>query len=405
MPADRHSTVLVVGGGIGGLATALAAARCGLDVRVLERAPKFDEIGAGLQMGPNATRMLARLGVLDEALATAVRPARATMLDALTGDVLTTLELGASCEARYGYPYVVMHRRDLLDVLKDACDRDPLIDLVSGVAVDVVTAHGEVGQATCADRHYTGGAMVGADGLWSTVRRLLDGSEPEYSGFVAYRGAIAADETTSVHGDDVLIWIGPGLHLVQYPVRRGELYNQVAVFRSDAYRAGEEDRDIGAEMEQRFAPTCPPVQHGVAQIPRERRWPIFDRPPLARWTEGRVTLLGDAAHPMLQYLGQGACQALEDAVVLAAQLAAHRDDVPLGLKLYEQLRLPRTSRCQLSARPWGALWHSTDPLVIGLRNRLFQRRAGDDYQDVDWLYDEAEELRSGVGAELRGTGA
>src|SRR5882762_7739001 len=185
MRADRHSSVLIVGGGIGGLATAIAAARNGLDVRVLERAPGFDEVGAGLQMGPNATRMLARLGVLDQALATAVRPAQALMLDALTGDVLTTLELGAACEARYGYPYVVMHRRDLLDVLKDACDQNPLITLVSGATVDAVAAHDDVADVSCPDTRSTGDALIGADGLRSTVRRLLDESEPECSGYVA----------------------------------------------------------------------------------------------------------------------------------------------------------------------------------------------------------------------------
>lgn len=398
MRADRHSSVLVVGGGIGGLATAIAAASTGLDVRVLERAPEFDEVGAGLQMGPNAIRMLDRLGVLDQALASAVRPAQALMLDALTGEVLTSLELGEACEARYGYPYIVMHRRDLLDVLKDACDQNPLITLVSGATVEAVAAHDDFAEATCLDARYTGDALIGADGLRSTTRRLLDESEPECSGYVAYRGAISADETTSVHGDDVLIWIGPGLHLVQYPVRRGELYNQVAVFRSDAYLAGDDDWGNDAEMERRFATTCTPVQRSVAQIPRGHRWPIYDRPPLARWTEGPVTLLGDAAHPMLQYLGQGACQALEDAVVLSRQLAVHRDDIPLALKLYEQLRLPRTSRCQLSARPWGAVWHTTDPVAIGLRNRLFQRRAANDYQDLDWLYEEPEELRNSTGA-------
>jgi len=385
---ERHSTLLVVGGGIGGLATAVAASAAGIDVRVLEQAAQFDEVGAGLQMGPNAVRMLDRLGLLDAALASAVRPARARLLDAMTGQTLTTLELGAACEARYGYPYVVMHRQDLLAVLQDACERSPLVTLETGRLVESVTP--EIGRAVAlsAGWRYTGSALIGADGLHSTVRKLFDTSEPDCGGYVAYRGTIAADDTTSVHGDDVLIWIGPGLHLVQYPIRSGGLYNQVAVFASDSYLTGDPDWGNEAELDERFERTCAPVRQAVRRIPRHRRWPVYDRAPLGQWTLGTVALLGDAAHPMQQYLGQGACQALEDAVALAAQIAASRNDVPLALKRYEQQRLPRASRCQLAARPWGTVWHSEDPVVIGLRDRLLERRAADDYQDLDWLYAE-----------------
>ena len=385
---DPHSALLVVGGGIGGLATAVAAAAVGIDVRVLEQASQFNEVGAGLQMGPNAVRMLDRLGVLDAALASAVRPAHGRLLDAITGQTLTTLQLGEACEARYGYPYVVLHRRDLLAALKDACEHSPLVTLETGRLVESVIPGQGRAAAWSGGQHYTGDALIGADGLHSTVRRLFDASEPDCSGYVAYRGAVAADDTISVNGDDVLIWIAPGLHLVQYPVRGGQLYNQVAVFASDSYLTGDPDWGNEGELDERFRCACAPVRQAIRQIPRQRRWPIYDRAPLQQWTAGNVTLLGDAAHPMQQYLGQGACQALEDAVVLAGQLAANRSDVPLALKSYEQLRLPRASRCQLAARPWGAVWHSGDPVVIGLRNRLFERRAADDYRDLDWLYAE-----------------
>lgn len=386
---DAHSKVLVVGGGIGGLATALSLARSGTQVRVLEQADEFAEVGAGLQMGANALRVLDHLGVLDEAMETAVLPEFGILLDAITGEELTRLQLGKPYRERFGYPYCVMHRPDLLDALVGACRTHPLVELCPGHGVDEVISTGPTPRVRCENgSEYSGDIVIGADGLNSTLRRRFDDTEPICTGYSAYRGTVPAVSVNNGAGDDVLIWIGPNLHLVQYPIRGGELYNQVAVFGSPTYTDGNPDWGNEAELDERFSTTCEAVRAAVARIGRDRRWIMFEREPLPVWTEDHLTLLGDAAHPMLQYLGQGACQALEDAVVITGALAAHPTDLAAGLRDYESIRKPRTARCQSSAGPWGEVWHSEDPLVIGLRNMLFKKRAWDDYQDVDWMYDD-----------------
>lgn len=384
----RHATPLaVVGGGIGGLATALALGRAGHAVQVVEQAPVFGEIGHGLQMGPNAVRVLDRLDVLRDVVDLAVRPRYAILLDAITGEELTRLDLGARFLGRFGHPYLVMHRGDLHTALLNACRRQPAITLRTAWTVSAVTDHGDATVTVhSAEEDITASGVIGADGLHSVVRRLLDTSEPDCGGYVAYRGTLPAAQVDSAAGDDVLIWIGPYLHLVQYPIRGGELYNQVAVFGAPAYTQGLEPWGTPDELDDRFSITCDAVRAAIATIDRGRHWPMLDRTPLPTWQQGRVTLLGDAAHPMLQYLGQGACQALEDAVVLAEQVDQRPGDLPAAFAEYERRRRPRASRCQEVARPWGRLWHSDDPMTRGLRNRIMRDRAWDDYRDVDWLY-------------------
>jgi 3-hydroxybenzoate 6-monooxygenase len=390
---------LVVGGGIGGLSAALALARAGQQVHLLERAAAFREIGAGLQIGANATRAMHRLGILDAVEEVAVHPDRGVMMDAVDGTVLTALTLGRPYRDRYGYPYLVMHRTDLLDILLAACQNSDLISLENGkhviAAASRSSGRSSGGTVTCADgSSYEADVIVGADGIRSTVRQLIDRSEPIASGYVAYRGTMPVTEVADINPGDVVIWIGPDMHLVQYPVRRGELYNQVAVFHSYRWEAGEQDWGTPEELDERFAPACDPVRQAVALVGRDQRSPILERDPLPTWRHGRAVLIGDAAHPMLQYLGQGACQAMEDALVLAERAAAAgpaaADPAALDKALlgFEEARLPRTTRCQLTARPWGRLWHTTDPLLSALRNRLMRARAYDDYSDVDWLYAE-----------------
>jgi salicylate hydroxylase len=175
---------------------------------------------------------------------------------------------------------------------------------------------------------------------------------------------------------------------MQYPVRARALYNQVAVFHSETFASGREEWGTPEELDAVYAGTVEPVQLSAASVSRARHWPLFDREPLDSYVRGRVALLGDAAHPMLQVLGQGACQALEDAVCLADNLAEHPQDVDKALAAYADARLPRTTRCQRVSRPWADIWHLTDPLAIALRNRVFRSRPDDDYSDVDWLYAE-----------------
>lgn len=383
-----HFDTLVVGGGIGGMATALALARFGHEVRLVEQAPQFSEIGAGLQIGPNATRALDKLGLLADLDAVAVHPERAVVRDAVTAEVLTTLDFGPAFIARYGYPYVVAHRSDLLELLLQACRAEPLLTLENNRTVTGVVEHGTHAEVTFADGEvYTAAVVVGADGIKSRVRRLLDTTEPTSSGHVAHRGAIGIDQVrTDVSAQDVVLWIGPGIHLMQYPVRRGELYNQVAVYESPRHAAGEATWGGADELAEMFAPACAEVRQAVSQIDTTRPWPVFDREPLPGWSTDHTVLIGDAAHAMLQYLGQGACQALEDALTLAHAVSEHPGEPARAFKAYEDARLDLATRCQTTARPWGRTWHTTDVAMLALRNRVFRMRAPADYSDLDWLY-------------------
>ena len=387
---ETTADVVIVGGGIGGLTTALALARHGRSVRVLERASEFAEIGAGLQLAPNATRILARLGVLDEVVARGVLPQRLVLRDALDGTELTHLSLGEDFRRRYGGPYVVLHRSDLLDVLVGAC-------AASGVALETgrltlqVTDTPAGAEVSCEDGSlHHADAVVGADGLRSLLRGQLSQDDPVSSGYVAYRGAVPFDQAT-MHIDpaDVTAFIGPGLHLVQYALRAGEMVNTVAVFRSPVYRADPSASDWGGpeELDSVFTDVCGPVRDALPLLWRDRRWQMYDREPIPQWVHGRLALLGDAAHPMLQYLAQGACQAIEDADALATSLGpVGGNQMPAALALYADARRQHTARVQRSARIWGEMWH-VDGVARLLRNELFRRLDPRDHGCyIDWLY-------------------
>jgi salicylate hydroxylase len=384
---SKAPPLLIAGGGIGGLATALAVARTGRPVHVLEKAAHFGEIGAGLQLAPNASHALARLGVLEALAPQAVYPRRIAWRDARSGARVTTLDLGERFRRHYGYPYIVMHRGDLLDGLLAACRADARIVLEPSRDVIDVESHDDGVRAICAGGEtYEGDALVAADGLWSRLRKLVvDDGDPIPARYVAYRGTLPVAELWEGAGlDDVVVWTAPGLHFVQYPIRGGRIFNQVAVFRSDRYRPDSDDWGTADELDAAFAVGCDAVQTGIARIRRDRRWTMYDREPIARWSRGRLALLGDAAHPMLQYLAQGACQALEDAVVIADALAAH-DDPAVAFDVYRQQRYLRTARVQYSARLFGEIWH-TGEVGATLRDTMLAPRRDDDFTHVEWLY-------------------
>ena len=388
MSRPERSEFLVIGGGIGGLTAALALARAGRPVRVLERAAQFGKIGAGLQVAPNASRVLDRLGVLPDVAHDAFFPRRLVLGDAMTGEPITVLETGDAFVERFGYRYFVTHRADLHRAIQTACEDSGLVELLPSKHVVRVEPREDGALAVCADgTEYETAALVAADGLHSATRdMLIDDGAPVDSGYVAYRGTVPV-EALAEHGglrepDGMVIWAGPGLHLVQYPVRRGELVNQVATFDTRRYPSEE---DIGCQIERVFERTCAAVAHGVGLMDHSRRWPMVDRAPAAGWTSGSITLIGDAAHPMLQYLAQGACQAIEDSVVLADSVTAHPGDVHAAFASYEALRFPRTSRVQTTARTWGDILH-VDGVSAMMRSALLSPRAGDDFDIVDWLY-------------------
>ncbi|MER6103861.1 FAD-dependent monooxygenase [Streptomyces sp. NPDC001832] len=385
--------IAVVGGGIGGLAAALAVARSGHHVTLVERAVQFGEIGAGLQLAPNASLALEELGVLTAVQRTAVAPPRLVMMDALTGDQITSLDLrGAAYTERFKHPYLVTHRTDLHTALLTACQEHPAVTLRTGHTVthikqDASGAHLHFAESSAI---LTADAVVAADGLHSRLRQALVGDgEPVCSRYVAFRGALPTEKMTgrmSQHAasEAVMVWAGPRMHLVQYPVRRGELYNQVAVFESDHYTADSDDWGTEAELEERFAGTCEAIRDALPLVSRDRRWPLYDRLPIDNWVHGRILLLGDAAHPMLQYLAQGACQALEDAVALGQALGRFPDPAD-AFAAYAAQRRERAARIQTNARRFGEICH-LEGMGATLRNVLLSSRTPDDFDDISWVW-------------------
>ncbi|GAA5140496.1 FAD-dependent oxidoreductase [Pseudonocardia adelaidensis] len=394
MSADVDA--VVVGGGIGGLGSALALARAGYSVRVLEQEPEFGEVGAGLQIAPNATRLLRWADLVDEVVDLGVTPRRLVLRDALDGSELTHLDV-AETARRYGAPYVVTHRSDLLSALLRGC-REAGVDLVTDAAAhdvelapDCAVAVG-AGAAGEQRRRDAGRVVIAADGLGSRLRARVSDDEPVSSGYVAYRGALPLADLPDTSGlalDDVVVYIEPGCHFVQYPLRRCEMFNQVAVFRSPKALAGEAEWGTPDELDAAFARACGRIQEALPNLWRNRWWRMYDREPVDTWVDGRLVLTGDAAHPMLQYLAQGACQALEDAAQLAEQATKARTDGGTdwdrALAAYAEIRTVRTARVQRTARQWGDLWHC-DGLFRATRNALLRDRDPSDYRYVDWLY-------------------
>ena len=380
--------LVVVGGGIGGLATALAAATAGSRVRLLERAEGFAEIGAGIQLAPNATRVLRQWGLLDRLVEVGVLPRRLVVRNAVSGEELTALHLDDDFLGTYGAPYIVLHRSDLLAALVEACRQHPNVTLEVGREVTGVVASDGAVEVSCGDGTcYSCAGVIGADGLRSRVRRLVSDDEAVTWEFVSYRGAVPL-ETVAEHPslEDVVAWIGPGLHFVQYPLRRLELYNQVAVFRSQEYLEGKPDWGGPEEMRRCFASTCEQIRAALPALRQDNRWVMYDREPLAGWSRGRVTLVGDAAHPMLQYLAQGACQAFEDAACLGFALGRHGPgEVVAAFAEYSRHRAPAATRVQRRARLWGDIWH-VDGTAMLIRDELFKRVDPRDYRYIDWLY-------------------
>lgn len=381
------SDIIIVGGGIGGLAAALSIQETGKSIAVFEQAPEFGEVGAGIQLAPNALEVLDRLGVKEEIIKHAVFPKRLVLKDVYTAKELATLDLGEGFQKEFGQPYIVLHRSDLHRVLYEACQKRSNIKFFTNQTIQTAEQNGDT--VTIVNQNgetFSAEAVIGADGVKSKLRKVMIDDEPINSAYVAYRGTIpieAVANDTNLDLDDVIMWIGPNLHLVQYPVRRGELYNQVVVFKS--YDATVEDWGTPEELARRFENSHPKVQKALNYINRQFRWQMFDREPIDNWTKGNITLLGDSGHAMLQYLAQGGVQALEDAFVLGEKLKEHHS-YEEAFKAYQEVRIPRSAMVQTSARKWGETIHAEDPLTTLLRDRLFAQHKPTDYHNVDFLY-------------------
>jgi 3-hydroxybenzoate 6-monooxygenase len=388
MKAPSAQPVLIAGGGIGGLAAALALVRAGLSVTVLEQASEIAEIGAGMQLGPNAFNAFDALGVGPKARDRAVYTDRMVMHDAVDGYRVGEIPTGEAFRERFGNPYAVIHRADAhLSLMEgvQALDRAQMHTQAKIVRIeqtrDSVTAH-------CADgRSFTGQALIGADGIKSAVREQFVGDAHRVTGHVVYRAVVdKADFPVDLAWNAASIWVGPNCHLVHYPLRGGEQYNVVVTFHSrDTEEWGVRDGSK-AEVESYFQGICHQARQ-LIELPKSwKRWATADREPIENWTFGRVTLLGDAAHPTTQYMAQGACQAMEDAVTLGEALKRHEFDWTKALDHYQRSRIPRTARIVLSSREMGRIYHAKGVERL-VRNDLWRGRSPERFYDaLEWLY-------------------
>lgn len=387
---NSSSPILIAGGGIGGLAAALVLARDGYPVTVLEQSASFGEIGAGIQLGPNIFRMFAYLGLTDVVSKVSFFPPGLGMNDVRTGEKIVRVPLGDMARATYGFPYGVIYRADLHQVFLDACAAQSNVSLRTHAKLESFDqSEGGVRVRLAGGEVIEGVALIGADGIWSKVREAVVGDgKPRVSGHIAYRAVLKREDVPDhLWSDDVLLWGGEKTHLVHYPLRRGELFNLVAVFHSNKYDEGWNTFGDTAELTERFAQACPQVQELLGKIETWKMWVLCDREPVKNWTDRRVTLLGDAAHPMLQYLAQGAGQAIEDAVVLREALRFTHGDVPAAFQKYQQVRYLRTGRVQLTARFYGDIYHAAG-VQRELRNQLFQsEKESAGFAGLKWMYD------------------
>jgi salicylate hydroxylase len=391
-----NKQVLIAGGGIGGLAAAIGASRAGCEVRLYERAAQFSEVGAGVQLGPNAVRLLHGWGLQAALQAVAAFPDRLQVRSALGGQTLATLPLGPAAMQRYGAAYATIHRADLHGLLLHALQGCPGVQLNPGCAIERYTESGEsVLVHTSTGLTVEGDALVGADGLWSRTRaQLLGDAPPRATGHLAYRALVPqAALPPHLRSTQVTAWLGPHLHVVHYPVRRGELLNLVVIVHGTPPQdlEGWDHAANAAGLVQALAHTSSALQDVVRSVAAAgygwRLWPLCDRAPVrsdADMARGLVALLGDAAHPMPPYLAQGAAMALEDAAHLQRALALRELEVPLRLRRYALNRWQRAARVQARSQRNGRIFHATGPVRWG--RDVVMRLLGQRLLDVPWLY-------------------
>jgi salicylate hydroxylase len=381
-------SVIVIGGGIGGLAAALALARQGLKVQVLEQSRELGEIGAGIQLGPNAFHAFDALGIGDAARKRAVYVERLLMMDAVDGSEVASMPVGEVFRSRFGNPYAVIHRADIHLSLLEGVRANSGIEVVTGTHVEhVEQMAGGVIARTSDGRSFKADALVAADGGKSVVRQQYVGDAPRVSGHVVYRAVVEAGEfPENLKLNAPVVWVAPDCHLVHYPLRGGAQYNVVVTFHSrkpETWSVTEGNRE---EVLTYFDGILARPRQ-LIELPKDwKRWATADRDPIANWTHGRTTLLGDAAHPMLQYLAQGAGMALEDAVTLGEAVRATGGEMTVAFQKYERSRVVRTARVVLMTREMGRVYHAKG-LERLVRNDLWKGRTPERYYDaLEWLY-------------------
>jgi salicylate hydroxylase len=386
-------TIIVAGAGIGGLSAALALARKDFRVVVIDKTHRLEEAGAGLQLSPNVTRILIALGVGEKLARTAV-PVEAICVRSQRNRPVVDIPLGQDAALRFGSPYWAAHRADLQMVLLEAAEAHPDIEIELDLKVESFVSHPNGVTVQCrrgdrlTERH--GIALVGADGVWSTLRERLGETAPRFAGRTAWRATLPAKALDPEYRrHNVHLWLGGKAHLVAYPVKAGAAVNLVAIAADDTATLGWSTKSARAEVLAHFPRWfwSEDVRDILALPEGWLRWPLYDRPPLSAWGHGRMTLLGDAAHPMLPFLAQGAGMAIEDGFVLAEHLADAGDDVETALRHYEAQRAPRTARVQRGARRNDTLYHFRWPISFA-RNLALRTMGGRRLLDrYDWIYD------------------
>jgi salicylate hydroxylase len=387
---ERAKPVLIAGGGIGGLAAAIGLAQKGIPSIVLEKASRLGEIGAGIQLGPNAFHAFDYLGVGEAARSMAVYIDQLRLMDALTAQEITHIDLGDAFRSRFRNPYAVVHRGDLHGVFLKGCQAHALVELrVNSEVVRYDQDGTSVTAQLASGERVTGSLLIGADGLWSNVRKQVVGDgKPRVSGHTTYRSVIPTEQMPEdLRWNAATLWAGPKCHLVHYPLSGWKVFNIAVTCHNDAPEpvAGK------PVTEDEVMPGFRHIHERALSIIRHGRdwklWVLCDRDPIERWVDGRVTLLGDAAHPMLQYFAQGACMALEDAVCLSHCLAQHAGDVERALGSYVKQRIVRTAHVQLQSRALGEhIYHPSGAHAL-VRNTLMSAKTSEDYYGhLAWLY-------------------
>lgn len=387
MTNDR---IIICGGGIGGLSAALGLARRGVRTLVLERAPVIAEIGAGIQLGPNAFHVFDHLGIGEAACKTAVFIDRCRLMDAVTAQQVTELTIDDSFLDRFKYPYAVVHRAELHALMRDACEESELVELRTNAEVQSYQQdEGGVCALLASGEPVAGRGLIGADGLWSNIRKqLADDGPPRVSGHTTYRAVIPFDDMPEhLRWNDMALWAGPKCHIVHYPLSGSKLFNLVVTYHNyaDTPVAGV---PVSAEEVLLGFEHIHPIPREIISIARDwRKWVLCDREPLANWTDRRVTLLGDAAHPTMQYMAQGACMAMEDGVVLADEITRPGASIEEAFLRYQKRRLLRTARIVYLSREMGDhVFHSAD-IHAALRNEIMGQKSQRQWHDIlDWLY-------------------
>ena len=380
--------VIVAGGGIGGLAAALALVRQGFNVKVLEQSPEIGEIGAGMQLGPNAFHAFDALGVGEAARRRAVFTTELVMHDAIDESLVGRIPTGEEFRERFGNPYAVIHRADAHLSLLEGVRATGKVMFQTSTRVERVEQ--DANSVTVFDhlnRAHRGQALIGADGVKSAVRAQYVNDPARVTGHVVYRAVIdKKDFPGDLQWNAASIWVGPNCHLVHYPLRGGEQYNVVVTFHSrkpEEWGVTEGSRE---EVQSYFQGICPRARQLIELPLQWKRWATADRDPIAQWSFGRATLLGDAAHPTTQYMAQGACMAIEDAVTLGEALRVSGNDFVSAFDLYQHSRVARTARIVLSSREMGRIYHAQGVERL-VRNDLWRGRAPERFYDaLEWLY-------------------